>query len=126
MALTLERRRAPRTTAGTAGAHVLILDVDENWMMPAMLLNISTDGGLICLGLLVSTGRRLCLLFDRVPEAGWIDAEVVRPGESGTVGIRFLSPLSTEFLGAATSERKDRRDNAESQTPNLGDVIPTW
>jgi hypothetical protein len=126
MAIAVERRRSPRTAPGAAGTDVLIMDADDKWLMPAKLLNISTGGGLVCPGRLFGTGRRLRLLFERVPEAGWIDAEIVRPGESGNVGIRFLSRLSTEFLQAATKACQDRRSDAESKTPYLGDVIPTW
>jgi hypothetical protein len=126
MAIAVERRRSPRTTPGAAGTDILIMAAEEKWLIPAKLLNISTGGGLVCAASLVATHRRLYLLFERVPEAGWIDAEIVRAGETGNVGIRFLSRLSAEFLRAATRASHDRRSDAESTTPYLGDVIPTW
>jgi hypothetical protein len=126
MAIAPERRRSPRMTPGAAGTDILIMDADEKWMVPAKLLDISTDGGLISPGRLLATGRRLYLLFERVPEAGWIDAEVARPAASGNVGIRFQYPLRTEFLGAVTSKGNDRRSDAERKTPYLGDFIPAW
>jgi hypothetical protein len=123
MALALERRRSPRMTPAAQAAGVLIMDADEKWMMPAKLVNVSSDGGLICPGILAATTRRLCLLFENVPEAGWIDSEVVRSPGPGEVGIRFLSPLSTEFVRTATSEGKAGRNGAV-ETPFLGAVIP--
>lgn len=126
MAIAVERRRSPRTAPGAAGTDVLIMDEVDKWLTPAKLLNISTGGGLVCAGRLAAIGRRLRLLFERVPEAGWIDAEIVRCGESGSVGIRFPSRLSAEFLQVTTSVCHDRRSDAESKTPYLGDVIPTW
>jgi PilZ domain len=126
MAIAVERRHSPRTAPGVAGTDVLIMDVEGMWLIPAKLLDISTGGCLVCPGRLFATGRRLRLLFERVPEAGWIDAEMVRRGESGNVGIGFLSRLSIEFLLAATRACHDRRSDSESKTPYLGDVIPTW
>jgi hypothetical protein len=102
------------------------MDSEQKWMMPAKLLNISSGGGLVYPGRLAATGRRLCLLFERVPDAGWIDAEVVRAAASGYVGIRFRFPFRTEFLRALTSKGNIWRRNSESKTPYLGDVIPTW
>ena len=52
MALTLERRSAPRISPEAAGTSVLIMDTVEKWMMPAKLLNVSTDGGLISPGII--------------------------------------------------------------------------
>jgi hypothetical protein len=103
------------------------MEADEKWMMPAKLLNISADGGLVSPGILVSTGRRICLLFQMLPQAGWIDAEVVRVGGPNQVGIRFLPQMSPEFLQAAMGEPKaQRNDDSEGKTPYLGDAIPIW
>jgi hypothetical protein len=114
-------------TPAARGSHILILDPVETWKLPARLVNMSGDGGLVCPGYLIATGRRVCLLFEQLPEAGWIDAEVVRSGGPGKVGIKFLSPLSPEFIRAATSEVEARRQNAaEIVTPYLGDFIQTW
>src|SRR5690242_10012378 len=98
MALTLERRGSPRTTPAAGRADVLIMEADEKWMMPAKLLNMSADGGLISPATLVSTGHRICLLFERLPQAGWVDAEVVRGAGPSQVGIRFLAQMSPEFI----------------------------
>jgi hypothetical protein len=112
---------------GAAGTDVLIMDADEKWMMPGKLLDVSNGGSLICPGLLASTVRRLCLLFERVPEAGWIDADVVRSEGRSKVGIRFLTALSTEFVRALTSDDKGLRDvDDDGKTPYLGDIIPDW
>jgi hypothetical protein len=126
MVLTIERRTSPRITPMPSGTGVLIMDADEKCMMPAKVLNLSSDGGLISPGILVPTGRGICLLFEKVVEAGWIDAVVVRGGRPGQVGIRFLSRLSPELLRAATAEGQPGRNAAEGQTPCLGNIIPTW
>jgi hypothetical protein len=100
------------------------MDADKKWKLPARLLNVSSDGGLVCPGYLIETGRRLCMLFEKIPEAGWIDAVVVRSGGPGNVGIKYLSPLSPEFIRAATSEVEARPYAvAEGQTPYLGDFV---
>jgi hypothetical protein len=126
MALTIGRR-SPRMAAGAIGTDVLIMDAEEKWMMPAKLLDVSNGGGLVCPGILVSTGRRVQLLFERIPEAGWIDADVVRSGGPNRVGVAFLTPLSADFVRAATSDRRGGRDyDPDGKTPYLGDIIPSW
>jgi hypothetical protein len=110
----------------SAGADILIMDADEKWVIPAKVLDISAHGGLIGPGVLVGTGRRLRVLFDNVPEAGWIEAEVVRGAGPGQVGMRFLSPLSPGFVRAAASEARARRYDPESETPDVGRMLPTW
>jgi hypothetical protein len=105
-------------TPGAVGADVLIMDADQKWMMAAKLLDVSNGGSLIYPGLLASTGRRLSLLFERIPEAGWIDADVVRSEGGNKVGIRFLTGLGAEFLRALTSDDRGLRgDDADSKTP---------
>jgi PilZ domain len=126
MTITIERRRSRRTTPGAAVGDVLVMDANQRWMMPAKLLDISSHGGLIRPRELVATGRRICLLFENLPEAGWIEAEVVRSGGPREVGIRFLAPLSDEFVRGTTGGGGARRSDPEGKTPYLGDVIPTW
>jgi hypothetical protein len=113
-------------TPGPQGTDVLIGDAAEDWVIPTKLLNLSIDGALVGPGIVIATGHRICLLFMKIPGAGWIDAEVVRAGGPGQVGIRFLSPLSAEIIRAATSDGEARRDgDAEGETSDLGDGIPT-
>ena len=125
MTTTLERRHAPRIAPRPATA-VLVMDAEKKWMTRADVLNLSADGGLIGPAKLVTTGRRLGVLFEGAPEAGWIDADVVRSEGPGRVGIRFVSPLSDEFVSAATSGFARRLADAEATTPYLGDVLPMW
>jgi hypothetical protein len=113
-------------TPEAAWADVLIMDAEEKWMIRAKLLNVSHSGGLVCPGRLVSTGRRLSLLLERIPEAGWIDADVVRSEGRNEAGLRFVTALSTEFLRALASDDRGRRYDADSKTPYLGDFMPDW
>ncbi len=92
------------------------MDADQKWMMPAKLINISSSGGLMCPRNWSRPCRRICLLFDKLEEAGWFEAEVVRSEGPGEVGIRFLSPLRGEFVRATTRVAKARRNVAESKT----------
>jgi hypothetical protein len=122
MAITVERRRARRITPQGATA-VLVMEADKKWMTQAAVVNLSTDGGLIGPASLVATGRRLGVLFEGAPDAGWIDAAVVGSEGPSRVGIRFVSPLSDEFVSAAASGFARRQADAEAKRPYLGDVL---
>jgi hypothetical protein len=127
MTIDIERRSWSRMTPGALGANLLILDEAHKRMMPAKLLDISAGGALIRSDEVMVTGGRLGLLIRDVPELGWIDAKVVRPGGQAEMGVRFISPFRPEFLLAATSEgSRAREDYASRETPYLGDAIPIW
>ncbi len=127
MAVAIERRRSCRTTPASRGTEVVIMDVDEKWMMPAKVLDISADGGLISPGIVITIGRRICMLFEKIPEAGWLDAVVVRAPRPCQIGIMFQAPLNAGLLQAVTSEGEVRRAfDPLAETPSLGDVVPGW
>src|SRR5262245_24838303 len=126
MALAIERRTSPRTTPGALGDNVLILE-KKKAMMHARLLDISARGALIHFDGVIARGRRFSILVHDVPELGWIDAEIVRAVGPREVGVRFISPLSPEFVLAAKSQRESgRAELAASEAPYLGDAIPIW
>jgi hypothetical protein len=100
---------------------------NEGWLKRAALLNISAGGCLIRSDEISLSCRRLRMLFEDVPEAGWIDAEVIRSVETNELGVRFISPFRPEFVQATTSERDPRRDQQSAiETPYLGAAIPIW
>jgi hypothetical protein len=127
MTVAIERRMSPRMTPGALGDAVLIMQETRRWMEPAQLLDLSAGGALIRSARAIADGRRLRILVRDLPELGWIDAEAVRTAGPGEAGLRFLTPLSPEFVAAATTAGRPGRDSgAAGKTPYLGDSIPIW
>lgn len=126
MSRTIERRTSPRSSPGALGPDILILDEERRRAQPARLLDISAGGALIRSDRAVAVGRQVGLLVFKVPELGWIDAEIVRSAGPNEVGVRFLSPFRPEFVAAATSHREPRPDGDALATPYLGDAVPIW
>jgi hypothetical protein len=110
MERSLERRTSPRTTPGALGSGLLIRDEEQRHAIPAKFLNISAGGALIGTDRAIAGARRVSLQICKVPELGWIDAEIVHSAGPTVVGVRFISPFRPEFVSAATSYHRPRRD----------------
>ena len=126
MALAVERRNSARTAPGAFGTHVLIMGENEGWLKRAALLNINAGGCLIRSDELSMSSRRLKMLFEDLPEAGWIDAEVIHSLEATEAGLRFISPFRPEFVQATSQGTPRQYEAAANVTPYLGDSIPMW
>ena len=61
---------------------------------------------LVSPGIVISIDRRVSVLFERFPEAGWLDAVILRATGPAQVGIGFRPSLSAAFLQAVRSEAK--------------------
>ncbi len=126
MALAIERRNSRRTVPGGFGTHVLIMGENEGWLKRAAMVNISAGGCLLRSDELSLSARRLRMLFEDVPEAGWIDAEVIHSAEATGAGLRFVSPFRPEFVHAMSQGTPRQHEYAANETPYLGDAIPIW
>jgi hypothetical protein len=126
MALTIDRRTHPRVAPRALGTDIVIMRDGEKWTTPATLLNVSASGALIRSDLGLATYGRFRILLHKVPELGWIDAEIVRFAGQSEAGVRFITPFSPEFVQSATTQREPVREVSDRKTPNLGNSIPIW
>jgi PilZ domain len=112
----VDNRASSRNLAIDNIAYVHIMQWAGKSITRARLLDISTGGALISTYTLMAIGEKVRVQFDRAPEIGWLEAEVVHVKRPRKVGIRFNRPLRPEFANAPIRECPQVADASEEET----------
>jgi PilZ domain len=119
----VDNRASSRSLAIDNITYVHIMQWAGKSITRAGLLNIGTGGALISTYTLIATGEKVRVQFDRAPEIGWFDAEVVHVKRPRKVGIRFNPPLRPEFADASIRECPQIAYASEKETAYIDEDI---